>query len=104
MPHKPETFRPAGQPSPEENRRRYEHERSQTESRKLYDSRWSKASKLFLSQHPLCVECYAIGKRIPSMATDHKVPHRGNKKLFWDKANWQPLCDLCHGRKTRRGE
>jgi 5-methylcytosine-specific restriction endonuclease McrA len=31
-------------------------------------------------------------------------PHRGNAALFWSVANWQPLCDRCHGEKTRRGE
>lgn len=31
---------------------------------------------------------------------DHIKPHRGDKVLFWDSANWQPLCKECHDRKT----
>ena len=27
---------------------------------------------------------------------DHIVAHRGDQSLFWDKANWQPLCVHCH--------
>jgi 5-methylcytosine-specific restriction protein A len=31
---------------------------------------------------------------------DHKTPHRGVQRLFWDRSNWQPLCTPCHsGRK-----
>ena len=37
-----------------------------------------------------------------SMATvvDHIKPHRGDKKLFWDRGNWQPLCEHHHNVKT----
>ena len=36
------------------------------------------------------------------MATvvDHIKPHRGDKKLFWDRGNWQPLCEHHHNVKT----
>ncbi|WP_233882799.1 HNH endonuclease [Brevibacillus laterosporus] len=33
---------------------------------------------------------------------DHIVPHKGDKTLFWDRKNWQPLCEQCHNRKTAR--
>ncbi|WP_144469068.1 HNH endonuclease signature motif containing protein, partial [Bacillus pumilus] len=29
-------------------------------------------------------------------------PHKGDKKLFWDSSNWQPLCASCHNRKTAK--
>jgi 5-methylcytosine-specific restriction protein A len=32
--------------------------------------------------------------------TDHIIPRRGNQQLFWDRNNWQRLCDGCHGLKT----
>lgn len=35
---------------------------------------------------------------------DHRIPHRGNERLFWDEANWQPLCEPCHNTKSARGE
>lgn len=31
---------------------------------------------------------------------DHIVPHRGDQKLFWDRSNWQPLCEHHHNVKT----
>ncbi|MFD1675419.1 HNH endonuclease signature motif containing protein [Alicyclobacillus fodiniaquatilis] len=33
---------------------------------------------------------------------DHKVPHKGDKKLFWDSKNWQPMCKSHHDAKTAR--
>ncbi|TPW30330.1 HNH endonuclease, partial [Martelella alba] len=32
----------------------------------------------------------------PAVVVDHIRPHRGNDDLFWDRANWQPLCRHCH--------
>lgn len=41
-------------------------------------------------------------KGIHTKATvvDHIVHHRGDKTLFWDESNWQPLCKKCHDKKT----
>jgi 5-methylcytosine-specific restriction protein A len=33
---------------------------------------------------------------------DHIIPHKGDKDLFWDSNNWQPLCKTCHDEKTAR--
>ncbi|WP_309304432.1 HNH endonuclease [Brevibacillus laterosporus] len=30
------------------------------------------------------------------------VAHKGDKTLFWDRNNWQPICEQCHNRKTAR--
>lgn len=68
-----------------------------------YDSKWRKARDLFLRKHPLCAECLRQGKVIPATVVDHIVPHRGDKRLFWDMSNWQPLCKECHDVKTGHG-
>ena len=65
-----------------------------------YDSRWQKARKRFLIQHPLCVECQRQGFIVAASVVDHVAPHKGNYKLFWDESNWQPLCKRCHDIKT----
>lgn len=39
---------------------------------------------------------------VAATIVDHKVPHKGDKALFWDSTNWQSLCKPCHDRKTAR--
>ena len=68
-----------------------------------YDSAWRKARKAYLEEHPLCKECRKNGTLTPATVIDHIIPHRGDKKLFWDETNWQPLCKDCHDRKTGKG-
>jgi len=72
--------------------------------RRGYDKRWQKARKGFLASNPLCVECMKHDKYESATVVDHIKPHRGDKQLFWDESNWQPLCKRCHDKKTRRGE
>lgn len=36
------------------------------------------------------------GKVVEATVVDHKVPHRGDLKLFWNRRNWQSLCKTCH--------
>ncbi|WP_045573628.1 HNH endonuclease [Desulfosporosinus sp. I2] len=67
-----------------------------------YGSRWRKASKRFLEEHPLCVACEREGKLTPSKIVDHIKPHKGDMMLFWDESNWQALCKRCHDIKTAR--
>lgn len=43
------------------------------------------------------------GAVVRAVVVDHKVPHRGDMNLFWDKSNWQALCKQCHdGHKQRQ--
>lgn len=94
-----------------------------------YGYRWQQTSAGFLRSHPLCEceECVtfrawwesaprdadgaiteeAMRSRPPgelrkSEVTDHKVPHRGDMKLFWNRGNWQAMAKYCHDRKTAR--
>ena len=68
-----------------------------------YDSRWRASRERYLRQHPLCILCMKVGKATPATVVDHIVPHRGDKQLFWDMDNWQPLCKECHDQKTGGG-
>lgn len=65
-----------------------------------YDARWSKERDEFLRQHPLCVECRKKDYINPATVVDHIIPHKGDQTLFWDKTNWQPLCETHHNIKT----
>lgn len=64
-----------------------------------YTSKWATESKAYLVAHPTCVAC---GK--PSQCVDHKVAHKGDMKLFWDRSNWQPMCIACNSRKNVKAE
>lgn len=90
-----------------------------------YGYRWQKLSKAYLKSHTLCAcancqaeikkqrllldladtkeDNYYLSIKIPSLAAnvvDHKKPHRGDMKLFWDRTNWQPMNEICHNKKT----
>jgi 5-methylcytosine-specific restriction protein A len=67
-----------------------------------YDRRWQKVRVDYLRHNPLCVECRRKGQLTPSIVVDHITPHRGDRQLFWDPANWQALCAACHNIKTAK--
>ena len=68
-----------------------------------YNSEWRKARDDFLQRNPLCVECMRNGEVRPATVVDHIIPHRGDRRLFWDETNWQPLCAAHHNEKTGHG-
>lgn len=61
-----------------------------------YDRRWRKARAGFLTKHPLCVMCEAAGLLVEATVVDHIRPPRGARRLFWDRKNWQGLCQPHH--------
>ena len=77
---------------------------SRTTAERGYGARWQKARATFLSKNPLCVMCLETGQATPATVVDHKVAHKGDQKLFWDKNNWQPLCKLHHDSAKKRYE
>ena len=75
-----------------------------------YTSRWDVASATYVRAHPTCVVC-----GMPSEVTDHIVPpklwqattpeaKREASRLFWDRSNWQALCQCCNKAKGIRNE
>ena len=72
-------------------------QRRGSSAKRGYGSRWQKARATFLGDNPTCRRC---GQ--PATVVDHVVPHKGDQELFWDLANWQPLCKRCHDAKTAR--
>lgn len=65
-----------------------------------YDAEWEKERTKYLEEHPLCVDHKRRGFIEVATVVDHIIPHKGDKVLFWDKNNWQSLCESCHNRKT----
>ncbi|RZS80644.1 HNH endonuclease [Pigmentiphaga kullae] len=96
---------------------------SQSSTQRGYDYRWQKARAEHLRLHPHCVyclrdagiqasdpagvviECAERGVPVPcGNVVDHKIPHRGDKALFWDRSNWQTLCSTHHSGAKQREE
>jgi len=74
-----------------------------TAAQRGYDNKWRRSRAMFLARNPLCVKCMREGKRVPATVVDHIVPHRGDRRLFWDINNWQSLCKNHHDIKTGEG-
>lgn len=70
-----------------------------TSRQRGYTAEWEKASKEFLAVYSSCRRCGA-----PATLVDHITPHKGNQVLFWNRANWQPLCTPCHSRAKQSEE
>ena len=69
-----------------------------------YGGKWQRARLQFLSANPLCVMCQAEDRVTAATVVDHITPHKGDLKLFWDRANWQALCKPHHDRDKQSQE
>ena len=76
--------------------------RRPTAPKRGYDSKWRRESKAFLArpENRFCV-C-GCGK--PAEMVDHRIAHKGDMRLFWDRSNWQPMTRACNSRKAVREE
>jgi len=68
----------------------------ESSAKRGYGSRWQKAREAFLREHPLCADHLARGQLVAATVVDHIKPHKGDRKLFWCRKNWQSLCKHCH--------
>lgn len=75
-----------------------------TASERGYGTAWIKARKGYLRSHPHCVMCAKQGQQVVATVVDHIKRHGGDQALFWDKANWQPLCQAHHDSTKQRDE
>jgi len=86
----------SGELCPCQRRRKAEADRRRPSARaRGYDRRWQVESKAFLAlpQNQYCA-C-GCGRRADMV--DHIVPHRGDRRLFWDRGNWQAMAlSPCH--------
>jgi 5-methylcytosine-specific restriction protein A len=77
-----------------------EGQQRKTTAQRGYGAAWQRARDGYLAKHPLCAACAGHGKTTPANVVDHIKPHKGDRALFWDSTNWQPLCKQCHDVKT----
>lgn len=69
-----------------------------------YDSMWSRNSKQYLKENPLCDECYKQHRLTPATVVHHIVDHKGDYELMWDVSNWMPLCKIHHDATRKHKE
>lgn len=68
-------------------------------TREWRDLRWS----VLVAALFTCRRCGTVGDS-PVMVADHVTPHRGDRTLFFDRANLQCLCAHCHNSDKQREE
>ncbi|MFC3059502.1 HNH endonuclease [Paenirhodobacter populi] len=51
-----------------------------------------------------CAYCGRLEGNTFKLVADHKIPHRGDPALFWDRGNLQCLCKECHDRVKQAEE
>lgn len=87
-----------------------------------YGYAWQKARAAFLAlpENQFCERCKARGilnaghlrmdgspqtnrKRI-HLVVNHRFPHKGDKKLFWDRKNWEVSCPDDHDIRIQQEE
>lgn len=86
-----------------DNTRNYDHRRGSRHARG-YGSRWEKARRIHLAEHPLCAMCERANRVTAATVVDHITPHKGDQGLFWNRDNWQSLCAHCHSSTKQRLE
>jgi 5-methylcytosine-specific restriction protein A len=69
-----------------------------------YGEAWRKARAGYLKSHPHCTMCARMGLEVAATVVDHIKRHGGDQALFWDKSNWQPLCQVHHDSTKQRDE
>lgn len=82
--------------------KKYDNERGTAASRG-YSSRWTRYSKKYREENPLCVRCKEKGILKLGGHVDHIVPVKDkDDPLFWETSNHQTLCVSCHSEKTAK--
>jgi len=72
-------------------------------SQRGYDAAWRRLRNAYISEHPLCEHCRAVGLIVPAREVDHVVAFGGPEdplRLEW--RNLQALCRRCHAQKTAK--
>ena len=73
-----------------ERKARFDAERPSARERG-YTSKWDTERAAYLKANPVCSRCGA-----PATVVNHKTPHKGDKRLFWSRSNWEAVCATCH--------
>lgn len=72
-------------------------------SERGYDRDWQALRAAHLRDHPLCEPHGRQGRVCADrLVVDHKIPHRGDRRLLLDPDNLETMCKPLHDAKTAR--
>jgi 5-methylcytosine-specific restriction protein A len=76
------------------------------DKRKYNTARWKRLRWATLVRDLFtCQMCGKIEGDTSQLVADHKIPHRGSDRLFWDEANLWTLCKSpCHDKHKQAME
>ncbi|WP_200956644.1 hypothetical protein [Rhizobium sp. Root1204] len=97
-------------------------DRRETAAERGYGHRWQKGRAAFLAlpENQFCERCKELGilnighlrldgspqtnpKRM-HLVVNHRIPHKSNKQLFWDRLNWEVACPDHHDIRIQQEE
>jgi 5-methylcytosine-specific restriction endonuclease McrA len=69
-------------------------------------ARWQRLRMLVFKRDRYTCQCGCglIEGNTSLLVCDHKIPHRGDERLFWDETNLQTLLKSCHDRAKQKAE
>lgn len=90
-------------PKDERERDRF---RGKQQWRKWYGTaRWRKLRwAVLLRDSFTCQRCGKLEGNTSLLVANHKRPHRGDERLFWDEGNLETACKPCHDGAIQREE
>src|SRR5947199_100548 len=81
-----------------------DYDRRRGPGRQFYGSTpWRKYRAWFLAVNPLCIECEAAGRTVPTTEVDHVKKRKDHPELAFNPDNCRALCKGCHSRNTQQG-
>lgn len=77
-----------------------------SDKRHYNTTRWRKLRwSILVRDRFTCQMCGKVEGNTALLVADHKVPHRGSERLFWDPENLQALCKSpCHDKHKQAQE
>ena len=76
-------------------------EPSKTTTKYGYDYQWRQMSERIRRQRPLCEDCKAIGKVVPSVECHHVIAIKDDPSRRLDPSNVVAVCRACHIERHR---
>lgn len=85
--------------------RRYQRSPEADLYRSFYKTaRWRKMRDQQLQREPLCTRPVHGDQVVSATIANHRIPHRGDLRLFFDPTNLQSTCKPCHDAAVQRSE